>query len=233
MSAQLPPILLYHSVCPDGEYASSARLNLPPEVFRAQLKHLKSRFSVMHLDRALMPSPSAPRPLAVTFDDGYRDTFRWAWPILRETGTPATVFLSAARVGRDWETARGRYPGISWEEAAEMSRDPLIEFGSHGLSHRSLSALPPEEADREVARSKAVLEERLGRPIRYFSYPHGAWNEAVKASVAAAGYRAAFSVISGNEDRYCLRRILISRADGVFRLRLKLSLLYWPLRRVM
>jgi peptidoglycan/xylan/chitin deacetylase (PgdA/CDA1 family) len=114
-----------------------------------------------------------------------------------------------------------------------MARDPLIEFGSHGMSHRDLSALPPEEASREAALSKAVLEERLGRPVRYFSYPHGAWNERVKEAVVSSGYQAAFSVISRNEGRYSLRRVLISRSDGLFRLRLKLSPLYWPLRRVM
>jgi len=232
MSVSAPPILLYHSVCPDGEYAASAGLNLPPEVFRSQLLYLRRRFSLSSLAGVLAPSSPAARPLALTFDDGYRDTFRWAWPILRETGTPAAVFLSVAQVGRDWETSRGRYPGISWEEVAEMSRDPLIEFGSHGLTHRNLTILPPEEAAREASLSKAVLEERLGRPVRYFSYPHGSWNRAVRDAVAAAGYQAAFSVISRNEDRYSLRRILVSRGDGVFRLRLKLSALYWPLRRV-
>ena len=232
MNRGVSPILLYHSVCPDREYGASPRLNLPPEVFRAHLEYLRRRFVLSPLDRALAPPASGPRPLAVTFDDGYGDTFRWAWPILRATRTPATVFLTVAQVGREWETPRGRYPGISWEEAAEMGRDPLVEFGSHGLSHRSLPALAPGEAAREIALSKTLLEEKLGRPVRYFSYPHGAWNEANKAAVAAAGYQAAFSVISRDEDRFSLRRVLVSRDDGVSRLRLKLSPLYWPLRRL-
>ncbi len=233
MNAFTAPILLYHSVCPDRDFRASARLNLTPEGFRAHLAHLKRRLSIVSLERALAaPSAVRPRAVAVTFDDGYGDTFRWAWPILRATRTPATVFLTVSQVGREWETPRGRYPGISWAEAAEMGRDPLVEFGSHGLSHRNLPALAPGEAAREIALSKALLEEKLGRAVRYFSYPHGAWNAANKAAVAAAGYQAAFSVISRNEDRFSLRRVLVSRYDGVFRLRLKLSPLYWPLRRL-
>ncbi len=228
---QITRVLLYHAVSKDRDFPTSAGTNVEPDEFERQIRFLGRHYSVVKLGSG-MGSAGKP-PVAVTFDDGYRDNFETAYPILARAGLPATFFLTVSRIDRDWEFPRGIYPGLSWEQVREMDRNPLVDFGSHGLTHRTLTGITEEEAVEEIEKSKAVLEERLARPIDYFSYPHGSYNPRVKELVRKAGYRAAYSVIAGGEDEFSRRRILISRRDNLFRLRLKLSRLYWPLRKIL
>lgn len=225
-------IILYHSIQPDECFPSPSGVNLPPETFERQLAYLRAGYQVVPLRELLFGPPRNGRPpLAVTFDDGYRDTGEIAYPLLKKHSIPATFFLTVSQVGRDWPFPGGPYPGLSWEGVREMGRDPGVEFGSHGLSHRDLTRLPPEEAQREIGESKRILEEKISRRVEFFSYPHGSYHERLKEMVREAGYRAAFSVIPRREDDFSRRRILISRRDGLFRFRLKLSPLYWLLRK--
>lgn len=224
-------VLLYHAVREDEDFPAAPGTNVTPERFERQLKYLRRHFSVIPLSEALATEGVA--RLAVTFDDGYRDNYQVVFPLLREFGIPATFFLTVAQIGRDWDFPHGPYPGLSWEEVREMTGDPRMEIGSHGLQHRDLTLLPPEEAAEEITLSKKMLEENLALAVRFFSYPHGNYNQAVNDLVRRAGYRAAFSVVKSDEDNFSRRRILISRRDNMFRFQLKLSPLYWPLRGIM
>lgn len=223
-------VLLYHAVCDDRDFPSSSGTNVTPAEFQRQIRFLGRNYSVGKLGSA-MGSAGKP-PVAVTFDDGYQDNFESAYPILARAGFPVTFFLTVSRIDRDWDFPRGIYPGLTREQVREMSRDPLVDFGSHGYTHRPLPGLDDREAAGEIEKSKAVLEEYLNRRIEFFSYAHGSYNPQLKELVRKAGYRAAYSVIAGGEDEFSRRRILISRRDNLFRLRLKLSPLYWPLRKV-
>ena len=223
-------VLLYHAVSDDRDFPSSSGTNVTPAQFERQVLFLKQNYSLVRLGSG-ENAPGKP-PLAVTFDDGYRDSFESAYPILKRYNLPVTFFLTVSRVDKVWDFPRGDYPGLTWGQVREMERDPLVDFGSHGLTHADLTAKPEGEAAQEIELSKTVLEEKLARPIDYFSYPHGSYNGQLKSLVRRAGYRAAYSVISGGEDDFSRRRILISRKDNFFRFRLKLSPLYWPLRRI-
>ncbi len=229
-----PEIILYHSVQPDDRFPSPSGVNLPPEIFERHLAYLQGSYAAVTLRELLFHPPRNGRPpLAVTFDDGYRDTAEIAYPLLKKYSIPATFFLTVSMVNQAWPFPGGPYPGLSWEGVREMGRDPGVEFGSHGLNHRDLTRLPPEEAGREIGESKRILEEKISRRVDFFSFPHGSYNDRLRGLVREAGYRAAFSVIPRREDDFARRRVLISRKDGLFRLRLKLSPLYWPLRRIL
>ncbi len=226
-------ILVYHAIQTDGDFPSSARTNVPPDLFERQLDHLRKRYAIVPLDEAVDGKRGPGKnPLALTFDDGYRDTYAAAYRILCERGCPFTLFLTVSRIGKDWPFPRGPYPGLNWKQVNEMAANPLIGIGSHGLRHTVLTRLPPEEAKAEIGVSRMILEEKIPLPCRFFSYPHGSFNAQVKEYVRRAGYRAAFSVISPNEDDFSLRRVLISRKDTMLRFMIKLSPLYWPLRKL-
>ncbi|HDL63957.1 MAG TPA: polysaccharide deacetylase family protein, partial [Proteobacteria bacterium] len=125
------------------------------------------------------------------------------------------------------------YPGLSWEDIRTMNNDPLISFESHGFHHLDLTRLSEEDSSIEIKSSRIILEENIGKTVRFFSYPHGSFNERIIEQVKEAGYQSAFSVISSSGDNYSRRRILISCRDNMFRFQLKLSPLYWPLRRIL
>ncbi len=226
-------ILLYHAVREDRNFPTSAGTNVTPEEFDRQMEFIRKHFALSSLED-LLGGPAAPdrRRIAVTFDDGYADNYTTAYPIIKKYAVPVTFFLTVSQVGRDWDFPRGPYPGLSWERIKEMEDDSLINFASHGLRHLALTRLTEKESNLEINSSRMILEERLSRPIQYFSYPHGSCNQTIIEEVRKAGYEAAFSVISRPGKNYSLRRILISRRDNMFRFQLKLSPLYWPLRRL-
>ena len=108
---------------------------------------------------------------------------------------------------------------LSWDELKTLSRDG-VTVGSHALTHPILTRLPYEEARQEIARSRQVLEERLGIPVAHFAYPYGRradYSPGIQRLVQAAGYRSACANVYGiNEpasDRFALKRICGPRAS--------------------
>ena len=118
--------------------------------------------------------------MLITFDDGYRDNLENAAPVLHRHGYPAVQFVPLGYVGdRAPAAARGapRRHGVlnrtvDWDELGELEAAG-VRIESHGISHRPLADLELDEAAREIAISKLRLEERLGRPVRAFSYVKG------------------------------------------------------------
>ncbi len=105
---------------------------------------------------------------------------------------------------------------LSWREVQEMA-DAGFEIGSHTLDHPVLSRLAPDEAERQVVASRRLIEERLGRPVRYFAYPNGTredFTPEVEQAVRRAGYRAALTTIEGRprptSDPLKLERVAVS-----------------------
>jgi peptidoglycan/xylan/chitin deacetylase (PgdA/CDA1 family) len=100
---------------------------------------------------------------------------------------------------------------LNWDEVRAMAQNG-IEFGSHGLSHRLLDSLDTEEAYKELIESKAIIEERLGRPISSFTYPNGNYNRDIEVLVEKAGYDCAFIVGKNRANQEKRDRFAIDRA---------------------
>ncbi|OGX41700.1 MAG: hypothetical protein A3C53_04875 [Omnitrophica WOR_2 bacterium RIFCSPHIGHO2_02_FULL_68_15] len=203
------PILGYHRV---GEARPDHVPTVSAEAFERQLATLeRHRVRVLSLDEAVAAlergDPPPRRSAVVTFDDGYVETYTVAWPILRRFGFPAAVFVTPGEVG---------LPGFAtWDQLVEMSRD-AITIGSHTMHHSYLPLVSEDRLPEELIRSKAVIEERLGRPIRYLSYPIGGYTPQAQALAQQAGYQAAFTTnrgVSRAVDRYALRRIKVTERD--------------------
>ncbi len=137
------------------------------------------------------------RAILLTFDDGYEDFFTHAYPLLREYGFSATVFLVADRVGQtnQWDAGYGEDLALmTWEQIRQLQAQG-IEFGSHSATHRPLTGLSLAEIVEEGARSRTILSQELGRPIGTIAYPHGDTNPIhgdtnpiVEALMAGCGY---------------------------------------------
>jgi peptidoglycan/xylan/chitin deacetylase (PgdA/CDA1 family) len=204
-------------------------MSIPVAQFSAQMKLLADHYHVVSMDEIASHleegTPFEPGTVALTFDDGYRDNYTNAFPILKKHGLPFLVFRPVARIGgegmldHDRAFESGFNPLLSWDQVREM-RDNGGSFGSHTLHHTVLTKVSEEKAQEEIERSKELLSKELGEETRYFAYPVGTkaeMNSTVKAMVKKAGYQLAFSGIAGcvthDSDMYELRRCNIERGS--------------------
>ena len=110
------------------------------------------------------------KPVAITFDDGFRDFHTEAFPILQRHGFSATMYLPTAFIGNERKTFKTR-ECLTWAEMRLMHQAG-IEFGSHTVNHPKLVDLRWPEIETELRESKATIEQQLGHPINSFAYPY-------------------------------------------------------------
>ena len=144
-----------------------------------------------------------PNAVAITIDDGYKSALNYAEPVLKKFGYPWTYFVYPAFITKT--EGKG---AASWPDLVELDKEG-VDVESHSMTHPQLTKkvqkfhgprhlLSPEEYDQflteETAGAKALLEEHLGKKIKYFAYPYGDYNKQVQAKAVAAGYEAIFTV---------------------------------------
>jgi peptidoglycan/xylan/chitin deacetylase (PgdA/CDA1 family) len=192
-------VLCYHSVDPSPSY-----LSLHPELFDEHLAWLQEHCEVVALDELVAAAPRTGGPyVAITFDDGYVDNRVHAMPRLAARGMTATFFVTAGFLERDdevmarlsgiWLTPRERLRPLAWSDVHEL-RAAGMSVGSHTWSHRNLARLSSADAEHELRRSREVLEERLGEPVRAVAYPWGKLGRHVTAATLAAARRAGYAL---------------------------------------
>lgn len=193
------PILMYHRVAPAGS-PRTRRYRVSPGDFDRQMGYLAdSGFYTVSTDQwreaIHYRTPLPGRAMIITFDDGYRDFAEHAWPVLRRHGLGATMFIVSDRVGTanawDW-MYRDEVPLLDWAEIRDLASQG-VEFGSHSATHRSLTAAPPEEAARELLRSRLILSRELGRPVSAVAYPYGDADPVVQQMAGHVGYLYGFT----------------------------------------
>ncbi len=173
-------VLAYHSVAPGSDYAYA----VSPEDFRWQLQYLKQRcfqFITIQAFETILRSGTTPdgNYAVVTFDDGYRDNWQYAWPILQEMEIPATIFLISNLIGK---TMNGMSM-LSLAEIQSLQAAGGIDFGSHTQTHYFINSTDVSAVQKELAASKQDLTQWLGQEIRYFAYPKGKYAPANLSAV--------------------------------------------------
>jgi peptidoglycan/xylan/chitin deacetylase (PgdA/CDA1 family) len=168
-------ILAYHKVGEDPRGGPPGFMYVPGEVFEAQLRWFgERRWGFVSLDEVLKGRLAGDCVL-VTFDDGYRRTLTEALPVMRRVGAPGVVFVPTGFVGGVNGFDEGVEPVeevCSWDELAELEAAG-VSVESHGVGHRWMSGLDGAARIGEVVSSKRVIEGRLGKTVRAFSYPYG------------------------------------------------------------
>ena len=206
-------ILAYHSLDDSGSVLSTS-----PRVFAEQMKLLRdtgvrvaSLTDVADENRACSDQENE---IVLTFDDGFRNVYEHAFPILQTYGFPATVFLVT-----DYCEKTNSWPGqtiwidgeplLRWREIQEMSRVG-ISFGSHTRTHPDLRTLSIQQAEEELAGSKKAIADVTGSPVDTLAYPYGASNAVVR-NLARQHFRLACSTRLGfvkrDSDPFALERI--------------------------
>ncbi|GGD90035.1 polysaccharide deacetylase [Aureimonas endophytica] len=221
------PILMYHHVVARPPRGTPSRyLFVEPRRFRAQMRLLKllgyRGCSMAELAPHLRGEASG-KVVGITFDDGFRNVYDHALPVLEECGFTATTYFVSRQVNghNAWDT--GFLPQMPCMTKAEL-RDWQArgqEVGAHTLDHERLAALPIAAAERQIAGSKAELEDMIGRPVEAFSYPYGSFSEAVVEMARGSGFTTGTTTLSGKatatHDPLRLPRMTVGGSDGYLR----------------
>lgn len=169
-----PAILMYHAVGTgaDPHYTVAAG------EFRAQLDWVARQGGARSSVADVLAGARAPTVL-ITFDDGHISNYERAFPMLLERGLRAEFFVNTAHVGQ---------PGfIDWGQLREMA-EAGMSIQSHGHTHRYFTALTPAELREELARSRALIGEKLGTPATLLAPPGGRMDAHLFALAAELGY---------------------------------------------
>jgi peptidoglycan/xylan/chitin deacetylase (PgdA/CDA1 family) len=196
------PILMYHRIAETGPQALASR-RVSPADFAAQMRwlHLHGYHAVTSAEivRHLVEGrPFEGQPVVLTFDDAYRDFHDVAWPILRDNGHRAEVFVVVGLIGkaamRDGE--HGPAPLMDWRAIRALAAEG-VRFGGHMTSLRCNAGLSLRQITEEAAISRAVLEQALGGECRSISAPFGEDDARFLRIARACGYSAGFTVRPG------------------------------------
>ena len=163
-----------------------------------------------------------PKPVVISFDDGYRSVAQAALPHLQARSWPGVLNLTVKNL---------RVSGGLSEFKVRMLLAAGWELASHTLTHPDLPSLGDRELARELTRSRAVLRARFGVPVDFFCYPAGRYDARVIRAVRRAGYLGATTTVEGLArpgEPYELRRVRVSGGDGVAGLAAKLERLTAP-----
>jgi peptidoglycan/xylan/chitin deacetylase (PgdA/CDA1 family) len=206
------PILAYHAIQPPVSGAANPELFVPQADFVEQMKWLDEHgYEAVTLDQVedawYKGGELPPKPVVLTFDDGYLSQYVAAFPTLQHFHWPGVLNLVAE--GADLPDADVR---------KMLDADPGWELASHTINHVELTTADSAELHQEVAGSRRILEDRFGVPVNNFCYPLGRYDDTVIKAVSDAGYRGATSEVPGlatSEHPYVLNRIEVQLDDGL------------------
>lgn len=189
------PVICYHSITDDPKIKNP--IVIYKEKLREHLQALKDNgYTTLTMaqlnDYLFKDKPIPEKSVVITFDDGYKDNYVNAFPILKELNINATIFVIQSYVNQD--------PYLTADEIKEMSSYG-IDIESHTVSHRRLSELSYEDQLKELKDSKEKLEKLINKPIISIAYPEGKYNEDTKKAFSEVGYSMGFTTERGYADR--------------------------------
>lgn len=220
------PILTYHRIIPVKPSAPGHGIWVEVGKFRQQMRllHLLG-FNTISLDMLASGDKFPKKPIIITFDDGYQDNYLYAFPILKQYGFTATIFLVSGQIRgstsgsgiNQWDYCSGeeQLSLLSIDEIKEMAKYG-ISFGGHTVTHPHLPQLDRDTASEEIVRGKKEIELIIEQDVTAFCYPYGELDHEVKQMVKNAGFKCACACDTEVDDLYELRRIQVFPKTDLF-----------------
>lgn len=253
------PILMYHSISEGMQKNVHPyyEITTTPDVFDHHMQYLhENNYRVITLAQAVKiltnaqletrnkepetrisepatrnSEPGTRNHVVLTFDDGYRDFYTNAFPVLEKYGFTATVFLPTGSIGDKRQVFNTR-ECLNWEEVCELNKKG-VNFGSHTVTHPELKYLKKDEIEYELRKSKETIEAKIGEAIDSFSYPYAfpeaqdGFKEYLKEVLEHYGYKTCVSTIIGTvtegNDQFLLKRIPVNAYDDLMLFKAKLE----------
>lgn len=178
-----PRILIYHQVGSD----LGRQMEVTTPSFRKQMNWLASHATVVTLEQAIArwEEPGSDSLVVLTFDDGYRDTFTRAFPIMRSLKMPFTLYLTTGPMEEGMGSDQDPAAPLNWDDVEEMMASGLLTVGAHTHSHPDLRHATESDVEREISKSDSIIKSRLGVTPEHFAYPYGYWSASADATVTS------------------------------------------------
>lgn len=217
LAASRPPgprLLIYHQVGTDYGH----QMEVDEAHFARHLAWLERERELVDLDTAISrwEEPGSDRLVVITFDDGYRDVYTTAFPLLRARGVPFVMYLSTGLVGVSSVTGAFSGDPLSWGQVSEMVDTGLVTVGAHTHSHPDLRSITSSQVAEELEKSDAIIETNVGVRPEHFAYPYGFWSQTADELVRA---RYATAVLGGTPrpparlDPHLIHRYPVQKSD--------------------
>lgn len=173
-------VLMYHATAAQADELDSAdpHYAVGLAMFRDHLAALHDLGLRAQAVEAVPVGPQASTHVGMTFDDGHATNLAAA-EALAERGWSGTFFVNPSAVGS--------HDFLSWAALRDMATAGM-SIQSHAQHHRYLDDLSWDAQREEVTRSKAEIEQHLGRPVTVFAPPGGRTTPDVTALARQAGY---------------------------------------------
>lgn len=232
------PVLMYHSITTNqsSNVHPYYRTITSPAVFAEQMKFLheqgyKTCTPAQAISQLKAETIRFPKSIVITFDDGYRNFYYHAFPVLKQYGFSATVYLPTAYIGETPIPFKGE-DCLTWSEVRALKLQG-IEFGSHTVHHPWLREMAPSAINDEIVNSKDTIEQQLGYKVDSFAYPYAFpqidrnFTQALGEMLGSAGYTNGVSTIigraNGRSHPLFLERLPINSCDDSALFRVKLA----------
>lgn len=185
-------VLMYHMIGDEqGNAAIMTEANL-----RIQMNYLRDHgyhpITMQELyDYVTKGAPLPEKPVCITFDDGYLDSYTIVYPLMKEYGFPWTLFLITDDVGKP-------YNRMTWDQLKEMANSHVVTIASHTLSHPKLHNLATRaEKEKEIVEANKALKYQLGIDNVWLAYPYGDYDDEVIDICKKAGIKMAVTTDAG------------------------------------
>ncbi len=207
------PVLTYHALAD-----AASPLAVAPALFARTMTRLAHdgwrTLNEREVQAGLQAGRWPARSFVVHFDDGFASVKQHGWPVLRDLGFTATVFVVSGWVGRtnDWPTQPGsapRWPLLTWADLDGLARDGAT-LAAHTVNHPRLPRLTVGQQCEEIGQSLETLEGRFGRGLRVFAYPYGEANPDTRAAVGQLvdlAYSTELALVKPEASRVALPRV--------------------------
>jgi len=214
------PIFMYHSISENEK----GLFKVPEDNFYKQMKYLKDNgYNTLSLDELYdhltNNIPFLDKSVVITFDDGYSDNYKNAYPILKEFGLRATIFTITDYI-------EGSSYFMNSDQLKEVALNG-IDIESHTTNHSKLDKLSKEDRARNLRESKNTIEKLLDKEVKYIAYPFGKYNKEVIEDLKEEGYKMAFTtkrgIANSNNGLYELKRVFISGYTNIKKFKRKIE----------
>ena len=220
------PILMYHYIdfLAPGVSKEWQDLTVSPQTFEKQMEYLfeqnyqpitfRQFIDFLETDKEI-PEKS----LIITFDDGWKNQYIYALPVLKKYNFTATFFIVVNQIGGNLF--------MNWKELKELLNNGM-EIGSHTITHPNLRQVPSSQLISEIKNSKIILEENLDYQIEVFAYPYGIFDSKIIDVVRQSKYKAARTTLEGVDQN--IKKMYTLRATQIYDNLSQLKGLFPPLK---